>query len=900
MHASAPLPDYLLLFRHWPGNYLLLLPDATVIDTTNAHAAASYKSREEVVGRPLLEVFPVTDAAEAAVLLASLAWVRQNLAPHTLPVLRYHLEKPAAQGGGFEEMYWQATHFPVLDEAGQLRYILQKTDDVTAQHRLEHQNQAALTESQDLNRFLLEDLPVMIWLTQPDGLATYRNPQWRRYTGRSEGPDNAVDWIEDLHPDDRQRVAQAWQQAVAAGATYEVEYRLRRYDGQYRWQLVRGVPRRNAAGEILAWAGTATEIHDQKLAQHKTEARDEQLRQILGQVPAFIATVNGPEHRFTFFTPSYNELMGGRVQLGLPAAELLPEVAQQGFVELLETVYRSNTPYIGLETPIHLLNPATGTLQEHYLDFVYQPLSNAQGQPDGIMAFGVEVTKQVRARQQAEALQLEMQRRDEQLRILAATVPVFISTLDLAGAVTYINDSAFEYTGESRSGAAAGLWNAIHPDDVEALTTSHALALASLRPWQSPPFRFRRHDGQYRWFLTRQQPYYDADGQVVGFSAATVEIHEQQELQAQLQQSEAHFRFLAESVPQIIWTATADGQVDYFNERVLEATGLRPDQCLGSSAWGALIHPEDQLRTFAVWEQAYSSGQRYEIEYRFITPADGYRWYLGRAEPLRNEAGEVVRWFGSCTDIHDVKQAQQQLLLQNAQLTQTTQALDNFVYTASHDLKQPVNNMAGIFQELIRTAQFHDPETELLTGMFERALQQIHSTIQDLTDVVQVQRHHQHLQTEPVELRPFMQEVIGSMQSEADRLGALFELDFDQVPTLLFVRPNLQSILYNLLSNSLKYAHPERPPRVRVSARTAPNSGTLLVFEDNGLGLDLPRYGPELFQLFRRFHDHVPGSGMGLYLVQRIVQQAGGKIEVSSTPGFGTTFRILLPANEHA
>jgi signal transduction histidine kinase len=204
--------------------------------------------------------------------------------------------------------------------------------------------------------------------------------------------------------------------------------------------------------------------------------------------------------------------------------------------------------------------------------------------------------------------------------------------------------------------------------------------------------------------------------------------------------------------------------------------------------------------------------------------------------------------------------------------------------------------MAGIFEELTRTTHFEDPDAAELIAMFEEALQRIYRTIQDLADIVQVQRRHEQVPAEVVEVLPLVQSVIRSVQEQVDEVGAKFELDTEAVPTLWFVPSNLQSVLYNLLSNALKYAMPGRPPRIQVRTYLI-NGAPVLSVADNGLGIDLERHGAELFQMFRRFHDHVPGSGMGLHLVNRIVQQAGGRLEVVSTVGEGTTFHVYFPAS---
>ncbi|MFC7666255.1 ATP-binding protein [Hymenobacter humi] len=217
------------------------------------------------------------------------------------------------------------------------------------------------------------------------------------------------------------------------------------------------------------------------------------------------------------------------------------------------------------------------------------------------------------------------------------------------------------------------------------------------------------------------------------------------------------------------------------------------------------------------------------------------------------------------------------------------------MYTASHDLKQPIHNMAGIFEELTRTAYFRDPEAIKLISYFERSLAQIFKTIDDLSAIVRGQREQQEIPAEDVALAPLVSEIIGSLQEQARQADATFELDFATCPVVTFVRPNLQSLLFNLISNSLKYAAPGRPPCIRIrSAPDAVSGRPILTVQDNGIGIDMERFGPQLFQLFRRFHTHVDGTGMGLYLVNRIVQNHGGRLEVSSAIDEGTTFQIYL------
>jgi signal transduction histidine kinase len=249
-------------------------------------------------------------------------------------------------------------------------------------------------------------------------------------------------------------------------------------------------------------------------------------------------------------------------------------------------------------------------------------------------------------------------------------------------------------------------------------------------------------------------------------------------------------------------------------------------------------------------------------------------------------------------ELHDknaqLSSANQAIIARNQQLARTNQDLDNFVYAASHDLRQPVNNLNGLFEELRRSATFHDPEEAVVLRLIDDSLESLSTTITDLAAVVQEQRSHGEQSTEPVSFADVATDVLQALQPQLIATQAELETDFTALPTLTYVRSNLRTILLNLLSNALKYREPGRVPRIRVRSYETDGLPVLEV-ADNGLGMNLNRYGSELFHLFRRFHPQVgEGTGVGLFLVNRLVQGHGGNVGVESKEHEGTTFRILL------
>ena len=491
-------------------------------------------------------------------------------------------------------------------------------------------------------------------------------------------------------------------------------------------------------------------------------------------------------------------------------------------------------------------------------------------------------------------LQQRLAASEEEQRIQAESIPQQVWTARPDGTVDFYNHRTAAYLGVAlAAGSTADVPGFVHPDDRARIEERWQAALAGQRYYEAE-FRLRRYDGEYRWFLGQAQARRAPGGQLLKWYGTNTDVHQLRLLQEQVLHSQARFKQLLETLPQLAWTARPDGGVNYYNQRWYDYTGTT-FETLRDWGWEEFIHPDDLPEALRQWQHTLATGTPFEHELRWRRHDGEYRWFLARAEALRDPQGAVSTWVGANTDVHDIRQIRQELEANNARLRRSNDDLDTFVYTASHDLKQPIANMAGIFAELSRTASFQDPEAVRLTDYFERALKRIFATIDDLGAIVQVQRLGQEVPPEPVDLAALATEVLDGLHEQLVQAAAVVECDFATYPVVPFVRPNLHSIFQNLLSNSLRYAAPARPPRIRLSSAPDRTTGRpVLTVQDNGLGIDLARYGPQLFQLFRRFHAHVEGTGMGLYLVNRIVQNHGGRVEVSSTVDEGTTFQLYL------
>jgi PAS domain S-box-containing protein len=485
----------------------------------------------------------------------------------------------------------------------------------------------------------------------------------------------------------------------------------------------------------------------------------------------------------------------------------------------------------------------------------------------------------------------KVQEQAEFFEFLTNSIPAFIWTSDARGRMDFRNAYYLNFFDPDISHKGHFHWSEVLPaEQRSALIADWGAQIRQGKPFERE-LQVRAASGEFRWVLARANPQYNQEGRLIRWLGIASDIQEQKETQHQLKASMERFRLLAEAMPQKVWTALPDGHINYLNQQWMDYTGC-PFEQLKGHGMAEVFHPDDLPAALQIWGQAIATGTAFQMEHR-LCQADGtYRWHLGRGLPMRNGAGELVMWVGTDTDIHEQKLAQQELLTANQELQKINEDLDSFVYTASHDLKLPIINMGSIFEELMRSCEIKDPDQEKMVAMFHKSLEQIQTTISDLAEIAKVQKNF-HQEKEEIDLQALTQEVLLSIQDQVKACGARVEADFAAVPRLYFSRVNLRSIFYNLISNAIKYQAPGRPPVVRL--RTYPQDDYLvLAVQDNGLGMDLGLCRDKLFQMFKRFHTHVPGTGLGLYIIHRIMQNNNGLVEVDSNPNLGSTFRIYF------
>jgi PAS domain S-box-containing protein len=364
------------------------------------------------------------------------------------------------------------------------------------------------------------------------------------------------------------------------------------------------------------------------------------------------------------------------------------------------------------------------------------------------------------------------------------------------------------------------------------------------------------------------------------------------------------FYYMADSIPHIVWTAQPNGTVNFNNKARCEFLGLDPEKSRFTEInWRAVVHPDDIDGFERAWRKAINTRSMLLEEYRLKRSDGKYEWHLASAIPKKSSKGNIIIWVGECVNIHLYKKkyslAKKQfdklahevrmLQAQNNALDILTKEHRNFIYTISHDLKAPVANIEALLSILRNSAR--EEEKKEIIGMIESSVEKFRSTLNEVMKVPEKEEAAE----EPVTVLYFedvVKDVEFNISKQIEDSKAVIRTDFNEAPQITFSRKNLYSIFLNLLTNAIKYKSPEREPEIFLKSERM-DEFILITIKDNGMGMQIKK-GSNIFAKFKRLHDHVEGSGVGLYLVKTIIDNAGGSIEVESEPGKGTVFKVYL------
>jgi PAS domain S-box-containing protein len=600
--------------------------------------------------------------------------------------------------------------------------------------------------------------------------------------------------------------------------------------------------------------------------QKKVKIEQEKLLTLFEQAPAFICTVRGKDHVFELANKQYLKLVGHRDIIGKPVKIALPEVVGQGFIELLDTVLTTGKPYIGNEIKVLLQSKKNAQPKERFVNFVYQPIIEVDKSVSGIFVHGVDITEQVINRKLIEES-------EERYRTLLTSVDEGFCIVEMlfdkkGKAIDYLFlevNPVFEKQTGIKNPLGKTIKELVPAIEKSWFDIYGEVALTGKSN------RFENGSVALgRWFSVYANRVGDNDSRKVAILFN--DITEMKLAQLKLEESETRLRFMADSMPQQVWTATPDGRLDYINAYAAAYFDKSPEKIVGDG-WQSVIHADDLSNCIKVWTESLKTGKPYQVYFR-LRKSDGvYRWHLGRALAF-TENKKIVKWFGTNTDVDDQKRLERQK--------------DDFIGIASHELKTPVTSLKGYTQVLQVMAQrSNQPKYVDLLSKMDAQLNKLTDLIGDLLDVTKIETGRLHFNLTEFDFDMLVDDVVESLQLTTEKHTLIREGKTKK--NIYGDRDRIEQVMNNLISNAIKYSPHSKKIMIFSSVRK-----DLIEFCVQDFGIGIPKDKQEKVLSGPNTHTF-PGLGLGLYISSEIVKRLDGRIWVNSNAGKGSTFCFSLP-----
>ncbi|HYG88036.1 MAG TPA: PAS domain S-box protein [Azospirillum sp.] len=487
---------------------------------------------------------------------------------------------------------------------------------------------------------------------------------------------------------------------------------------------------------------------------------------------------------------------------------------------------------------------------------------------------------------------------EARFRALVEASAEVVWTCDGEGATYEDSPSWRAFTGQSYEEWLGWGWHdAVHPEDRERVAEHWRHCLAERRPYRIEA-RLRHRSGDYRWMAARGIPLLGEDGTLTGWVGMNTDITARREAEATaaavqhaLAESERRYRFMADTVPQIVWTADPDGSLDFIGAPLAEYLGSSDvTDCLGTG-WAAVLHPDDLAATSAAWEEARRMESRFEAEYRLRRHDGMYRWHLAIAVPMRDTGGRVVKWFGSTMDVHDRRLQADALAVARDEAERANLSKSKFLAAASHDLRQPMQSVMLFASALER--HVGDEAGRKKLAHLERGLDTLKGLLDSLLDISRLDAGLTKAIVEDIPLCQLVEHIAAAYLPVAASRSLTFTASACQGTTVRSDRTLLGRMIRNLVENALRYTE-----RGGIEIGCVLLDGTVrLEVRDTGIGIPpehLERIFDEFHQVANPERDRQQGLGLGLAIVRRLADLLGHTVDVRSIPGEGSVFSVEM------
>ncbi|MGV8814711.1 MAG: PAS domain S-box protein [Gelidibacter sp.] len=747
----------------------------------------------------------------------------------------------------------------------------------------------------------------------------------------------------------------------------------------------------------------AKDVSEQKSLEKAIKNERDQFYDMFLKAPAAIGMLKGANHVFEMANPLYLQLIDKENIIGKTVAEVLPEVIDQGFIELLDQVYHTGKSYSCTEMLVKVDKEKNGEMTDFYINLIYQAYKNGNDEIEGIFIFLNDITEQIQSRKKIEES-------EKQYRQIVETAQEGIWMIDENSKTTFINKKMCQILGYTEE-ELLGKPHYEFMDGEGKKKTVTALKKRKNGDAETLDYSFISKQGKAIHTKVSANPIFDDLGNFKGSLGMVSDVTEKKHLETLLEKSNRLARIGSWEIDvvneTVFWSDITkeirevekdyvpklNVGISYFQEgNDKDTISMKVQDCIengtpwdeelqittfkGNLKWvrtigkgeflngncikihgsfqditdrkiavekvfrsEAKLKVAQQIAQVGSWEVDLVTNQHswsnefyrilginkhvrpsYDAFIGFVLPVDramtkkaiedAVTTYTDSSFQFRftSKNGETgyasSEWkvefdtnckpiyiYGILRDLTKEIKAEGERVKMISEIVQRNSDLEQFSYIVSHNLRAPTANIIGFAEILQNETLTSKEQKELLNGLLSSTIR-LDNIIRDINTILQ-SKSEVHEKKEIITLSKLIDDIMFSMSNLAKKHRVQIVTDFSEVDEFYSLKNNLNSIFHNLISNSIKYCRPGEPPRIEIKSRK--EKGKIIFnFKDNGLGMDIKIKGDKIFKLYNRFHSHVEGKGMGLFMVKTHVESLGGKISVASKVNKGTEFTIIF------
>jgi PAS domain S-box-containing protein len=737
-----------------------------------------------------------------------------------------------------------------------------------------HGAEEVLQSSERSLSLIINTIPTFVWSARPDGYCDFLNQRWLDYAGMTAQQATGWGWGEAIHPDDRQKLTEYWQTCLASGLPGETEGRMRRFDGSYRWFLIRANPLRDATGHIIRWYGTNVDIQDRKHGEEALRARELTWRQIVDNIPGFVATTSAMgeveflnRQTLAYFGKTTEELKNWALIDAVHPDDLPRVIAKR-----VESIERGETYEVE-----HRCRRADGVYR--WFQVRGLPVRNEEGTIEAWYLLLTDID--------------DLKRAESKLRQVIDTIPALAWCNLPDGTNEFLNRGWHEYTGLSPEESHGWGWQvAFHPDDLPPLMDKWVTMLATGESGEIEA-RLRRHDGVYRWFLIRAEPFRDESGKLVRWYGTSTDIDDRKRAEAEAER--AYLRLAEAQRLSKTGSFITDLLANEHNwsEELYRIFEFDPGTRITHEAIRAVFHPEDLPIYEAAFKHAVGGLDRdLELTYRIITPAGNVKHVHAVTHVVETVAGRPV-FIGAIQDVTASKVAEEALTRARSELAHMARVTTLSALTASigHEVNQPIAAVIASAEACLRWLNRDQPDVQRAREAVMRIQEDGERAAKIISHLKAFYRKDIAPQRELVSASDVVREMLVLLRSEADRHSVVMRTELAaDLPLVRADRVQLQQVLMNLMLNAMEAT---TEPGGELTLRTQRERGAVLIsVSDAGPGIPADK----IDQIFNAFvTTKAGGTGMGLAISRTIIESHGGRLWAAVHPEQGATFHFTLP-----